>query len=142
MSETRKAHCACGEVEAELSGEAVLQCYCHCTDCRDWLGAPVHAATVWPNAQVRFTKGADNVVTYKRTDNSHRKSCKSCGGAVLVEHPSLGVFDVLASTIEGFDFKPAFHIFYGERMIDVKDGLPKFAKMPKAMGGDDQTMPE
>lgn len=137
-----KAHCACGAVEAELTGEPVIQCYCHCTDCRDWLGAPVHAATVWPQDQAMFTKGADNVTTYLRTENSHRKSCKTCGGAVLVEHPGLGVTDVLASNIEGFSFMPSFHIFYGEKMIAMKDGLPKFVKMPKEMGGDGATMAE
>lgn len=142
MPEKRIAHCACGAVAAELTGEPILQCYCHCTDCRGWLGAPVHAATGWPKDQVRFTKGANDVITYKRTDHSHRKSCKKCGGAVLVEHPSLGAVDVLASNIEGFAFKPAFHIFYGERMIDIKDGLPKFRKMPEAMGGDGETMAE
>jgi hypothetical protein len=142
MAGKQKAHCACGAVEAELTGEPVLQCYCHCTDCRDWLGAPVHAATIWPNAQVRYTKGGENVVTYKRTGKSHRKSCKSCGGAVLIEHPGLGVFDVLASNIKGFQFAPAFHIFYGERMIDMKDGLAKFIKMPEPMGGDGATMAE
>ena len=142
MAGKQKARCACGAVEAELTGEPILQCYCHCTDCRDWLGAPVHAATGWQNDQVKFTKGKNDVITYKRTDHSHRKSCKKCGGAVLVEHPSLGVVDVLASNIKGFRFKPAFHIFYGERMIDMKDGLPKYVKSPKAMGGDDETMAE
>lgn len=135
-----KAHCACGGVELELAGAPVLQCYCHCTDCRAWLGAPVHAATGWPAAQVKVTKGANNLTVYKRTEASHRHSCKSCGGAVFVEHPAIGVFDVLASTIDGFKFAPAMHIYYGERMIDMKDGLPKFRKAPKALGGDDELM--
>ena len=142
MAEKLKAQCACGAVEAEIAGAPILQCYCHCTDCRDWLGAPVHAATAWGKDQVKFVKGGDNVVTYKRTDHSHRKSCKTCGGAVLVEHPGLGVVDVLGSNIKGFRFEPAFHIFYGERMIDMKDGLPKFVKMPVQMGGDGETMAE
>ncbi len=142
MAEKHKVQCACGAVAAEIKGAPLLQCYCHCTDCRDWLGAPVHAATAWNKDQVTFTKGGDNVVTYKRTDHSHRKSCKSCGGAVLVEHPSLGVVDVLASNIKGYAFEPAFHIFYSERMIDMKDGLPKFVKMPDAMGGDGEMMKE
>lgn len=142
MAGKLKAQCACGAVEAEITGAPILQCYCHCTDCRDWLGAPVHAATAWGKDQVKFVKGGDNVVTYKRTDHSHRKSCKTCGGAVLVEHPSLGVVDVLGSNIKGFRFEPAFHIFYGERMIDMKDGLPKFVKMPEQMGGDGETMAE
>lgn len=136
------AKCACGAVEVALSGSPILQCYCHCSDCRDWLGAPVHGATAWQNSQVKWTKGADNVTTYKRTDHSHRKSCKSCGGAVLVEHPSLSVVDVLASNIKDMKFEPAFHIFYGERMISIKDGLPKYRKAPVAMGGDDEMMPE
>ena len=137
-----KARCACGAVEIALSGSPVLQCYCHCSDCRDWLGAPGHGATGWPKAQVRWVKGADNVTTYKRTENSHRKSCKSCGGAVLVEHPSIGVVDVLASNIKDMKFSPSMHIYYGERMIDMKDGLPKFRKAPAALGGDGETMPE
>lgn len=136
------ARCACGAVEAELSGSPILQCYCHCSDCRGWLGAPVHAATGWPEAQVRFVKGRNNVVTYKRTERSLRKSCKTCGGAVLVEHPQIKVVDVLASNIKGFRFNPSMHIFYGERMIDMKDGLPKYRKTPEAMGGDGETMPE
>lgn len=137
-----KAHCACGAVEVELSGEPIVQCYCHCEDCRDWLGAPVHAATGWPAAQVKYVKGEDNVIVYKRTELSHRKSCKTCGGAVLFDHPEIGVIDVLASNIDGFAFKPAFHIFYGERMIDLKDGLPKYRNAPEAMGGDGQSMAE
>lgn len=139
---THKAHCACGGVEVELSGAPALQCYCHCNDCRDWLGAPVHAATGWPAAQVKITKGADNVTIYKRTEKSCRTSCKSCGGAVFVLHPAIGVYDVLAATIEDFRFAPSMHIYYGERMIDMKDGLPKFRKAPKALGGDDELMAE
>lgn len=137
-----KARCACGAVEVALSGSPILQCYCHCSDCRDWLGAPVHGATGWRNDQVKWVKGADDVTVYKRTDKSHRKACRTCGGAVLVEHPSIGVVDVLASNIKDMRFEPAFHIYYGERMISMKDGLPKYRTTPAAMGGDDATMPE
>lgn len=136
MTKTFTARCACGAVEAELSGAPLAQMYCHCTDCRAWLNAPVHAATGWPDAQVRLTKGADGVIVYKRTEKSHRKSCGRCGGAVLVEHPEIGVTDVLASNIEGFRFAPEMHVYYAERMIDMKDGLPKFVSMPEAFGGD------
>ena len=142
MVETYKAACACGAVEAELAGAPLAQMYCHCTDCRAWLGAPMHAATGWPEAQVKFVKGADNVILYKRTEKSWRKSCKNCGGAVLVEHPQIGIVDVLASNIRRFKFEPAFHVYYGERMIDMKDGLPKYANMPKEMGGDGERVEE
>lgn len=133
---THHIQCACGAVQGELSGDPAIQVYCHCNDCRDWLGAPIHAATVWPGNQLTLTKGADNLITYERTANSQRKSCKSCGAAVFVIHPSQGVVDVLASRVEGFTFNPVMHVFYGERMVDLPDDLPKFLNLPTEMGGD------
>lgn len=137
MTAKHKTTCACGRLELELAGAPVLQCYCHCTDCRSWLNAPVHGAAVWPKAAVTIVKGADDLLVYKRTEKSWRTSCKACGGAVFVDHPKIGVIDVLATNIRNFKFAPAFHIYYGERLIDLKDGLPKYVKTPKSMGGDD-----
>lgn len=113
----------------------MAQVYCHCTDCRGWLNAPVHGATMWRQEQVSIVRGADNLIDYRRTENSHRKSCKSCGGAVLIDHPGYGLTDVPVSGIENFRFEPTMHLYYSERIIPMKDGLPKFAKMPKEFGG-------
>ena len=137
-----KGHCFCGAVHFEVKGAPVFQGYCHCTDCRGWIGAPVHAATLWPKDNFKFTKGGDNVHMYAKTPNSERRSCKTCGSHFMVNHPSMGMVDILASTMTGFPFKPAMHIFYGEKMISMKDGLPKFAKMPKEFGGSGETLPE
>ncbi len=133
--QTYTAKCACGAVELEVSGEPIAQAYCHCVDCRAWLSAPVHGATLWPPQSVKFNKGEDNLILYKRTENSHRKSCKSCGSAVLSDHPGAGFTDVLAATMPDFPFQPAMHVFYGEKMIRLADGLPKFADMPAEFGG-------
>jgi len=77
-----------------VSGEPAVQAYCHCESCRTWLGAPVHAATLWPTPNVKIVKGADNLGLYKRTENSHRQFCKSCGSPVLVGHPTMGLTDL------------------------------------------------
>lgn len=143
MSETvHKGKCFCGAVELEVTGAPAFAGYCHCTDCRGWLAAPVHAATLWPKDKFRFTKGADNLQTYKKTEASHRQSCRTCGGHVAVSHPGMGMVDVMAAVIPTFAFKPAMHIFYSEKMISMKDGLPKFAKMPKEFGGTGETLPD
>lgn len=131
---TYQIHCACGAVEAKAEGEPVMQVFCHCQDCRDWLGAPVHAATVWPAGTVTITRGADQITTYKRTEQSHRKSCSRCGAAVMVDHPGAEVVDVLASRLDGLKFAPAMHVFYAERMVDFPDDLPKFDRLPPEMG--------
>ena len=81
---TYKAGCMCGAVQLEITGDPAVQAFCHCSSCRGWLSAPIHAAALWPATSVKVTKGADNLGLYKRTENSHRKFCKSCGAAVLV----------------------------------------------------------
>src|SRR6185369_7048407 len=48
MANTLKAGCACGAVQLEITGDPAVQVYCHCTSCRGWLGAPIHAASLWP----------------------------------------------------------------------------------------------
>lgn len=133
-------HCACGAVEVEVSGQPVFQAFCHCKDCRDWLGAPVHAATVWPADQVDIIRGADDLITYKRSEKSLRKSCGSCGSAVLVDHPEVGMVDIMASRLDGFAFVPSMHVYYGEHMIEMRDELPKFVNLPAEFGGDGTTV--
>jgi hypothetical protein len=139
---TRKSGCMCGAVEVELSGEPNVQAYCHCASCRGWLGAPIHGATLWPTPNVKVTKGADKLRTYKKTENSHRQFCTSCGSAVLVGHPAIGMTDVPSVSIQGFAFKPTLHVHYGEKVMQVKDGLPKFKDFPKDFGGSGDMLPE
>jgi hypothetical protein len=134
--------CPCGAVQVELSGEPAVQVYCHCNSCRGWLSAPLHAATLWPTPSVRITKGADNLGMYKRTENSHRQFCKSCGAAVLVGHPGMGMTDIPAGTIAGLTYRPTLHVNYGEKVMTVRDGLPKFKDFPKEFGGSGDILPE
>jgi hypothetical protein len=134
--------CFCGAVELEVVGDPAFVGYCHCTDCRGWLGAPVHGAAAWPTEDVRVTKGADNLTLYKKTDQSHRQSCRTCGGSVMNAHPGHGVIDVMAAIMPDFPFKPTLHVFYAERMISMRDGLHKFANMPAEMGGSGELLAE
>lgn len=139
---TRTSGCMCGAVELELSGDPAVQAFCHCSSCRGWLGAPLHAAALWPAASIRIVKGADNLGTYKRTEASHRKFCTSCGTPVLVDHPAMGMVDVPAGRVQGLDYQPSLHVHYGEKVLAVKDGLPKFKDFPKDFGGSGATLPE
>lgn len=137
-----KTSCACGAVELEIAGAPAVQAYCHCHSCRSWLGAPIHAAALWPAPSVRVVKGADNLGLYKRTENSHRQFCKSCGAPVMVLHPSMGLIDVPAGNVAGFAYQPAVHVNYGEKVMAVRDGLPKFKDFPKEFGGSGEMLPD
>lgn len=137
-----KAGCPCGAVQLELSGEPGVQVYCHCNSCRTWLGAPIHGATLWPTTSVKVTKGADNLGTFKRTEASHRQFCRSCGAAVMVGHPAIGMTDVPSVSINGLAFKPTVHVHYAEKVLAVRDGLPKFKDFPKEFGGSGELLAE
>ena len=139
---SRTSRCMCGSVAVELSGEPAVQAFCHCESCRGWLGAPIHAASLWPAASVKITKGAELLGTYKRTEASHRKFCTRCGTPVLVEHPALGMVDVPAGSVKGLAYTPGLHVNYGEKVMSVKDGLPKFKDFPKDFGGSGDVLPE
>ena len=134
--------CFCGAVEIRASGEPVAMGYCHCASCRSWSAGPLNAFTLWKPEAVTVTKGADQLGSYHKSDKSHRKWCKRCGGHVLTEHPRWGVTDVYAATIPDLSFKPALHVNYEETVLRIRDGLPKMKDMPKEMGGSGAVLPE
>ncbi len=143
MSEaTRSSGCICGAVALSITGEPAVMAYCHCESCRRWLGAPIHAAALFPTDNVRVEKGDDLLATYKRTESSHRQYCTSCGAPVRVVHPSIGLTDVPAGSIDGLDYAPTLHVHYGEKVLAVRDGLPKFKGFPEDFGGDGEMLPE
>jgi len=140
---TRKSGCWCGAVQLEIEGDApAVQVYCHCNSCRGWLGAPIHAATLWPTPKVKVKKGADKLGVIKKTEASHRHFCTACGTPVLVRHPAIGMTDVPAGNIRDLAFAPTLHVHYGEKVMAVRDGLPKFKDFPKDFGGSGDTLPE
>jgi hypothetical protein len=137
-----KGRCFCGAVEITVTGEPVAMGYCHCTSCREWSAGPVNAFTLWKPDAVKMTKGADNIGTYNKTPISFRKWCKTCGGHVFTDHPTMGLVDVYAAILPELAFKPGLHVNYGEKVLSVKDGLPKQKDMPKEMGGTGTILPD
>jgi len=130
MTDIHMGSCFCGAVQIEVRGEPRLTGYCHCKDCRGWSGAPINAFSIWSPDQVTVTAGADSISGFAKTPHTIRKRCAKCGGALMSDHPENGFVDVFAAVLEDFDHRPALHVYYGERMIDMPDGLPKFRGVP------------
>jgi len=139
---THKGKCFCGEIAIEVTGEPQGMGYCHCESCRSWSGGPVNAFSLWNPGHVKVTKGQGSLATYAKTPGSERKFCTKCGGHVMTNHPGLGVVDVFAATIPTLAFAPALHVNYGETVLHMKDGLPKFKDFPKEFGGSGDTVAE
>jgi hypothetical protein len=134
--------CFCGAVEFAVTGEPVGMGYCHCAACRSWSASPVNAFTLWQPSAVRITRGADNIGSYAKTPQSHRKWCKTCGGHIFTEHPGMGLTDVYAASIPDLPFQPGVHVHYQETRLPMKDGLPKMQDLPAEMGGSGVSVPE
>lgn len=141
-AKTHRGACFCRAVEIEASGEPAVMAICHCESCRTWLSAPLHGATLWPDAQVRVVRGESEIGTQKKTEASHRRFCKRCGGRVLVAHPAIGMTDVPSVMLPDVAFRPTMHVHYGEKVMSVRDGLPKYKDFPKEFGGSGETLPE
>ena len=142
MSDTHTGRCFCGAVEFEVSGEPAAVGYCHCVDCTTWAASPINSFSLWPPESVKVTKGEDNIGTYNKTENAYRKFCKTCGGHVFSDHPSMSLVDVYPNVVPTLKHEPTLHVYYGNKTISVKDGLPKFKDMPEAFGGSGETLPE
>lgn len=142
MSDAYKGACFCGAVEFEATGAPAVIGYCHCDDCKVWSGAPINAFSLWAPDHVRITKGEASVGTFNKTENSYRKFCKVCGGHLMTDHPGMKLVDVCASVMQGFAHVPTLHVHYGEKMVSVKDGLPKFKDLPADFGGSGDVLTE
>ena len=141
MSKTYKGKCFCGAVEITVTGKPVLMGYCHCESCRSWSAGPVNAFTLWKPEAVKVTAGEKNIGTYSKTPASLRKWCKTCGGHIMTEHPTMKLTDVYAATLPDLKFEPREHVHYQETVLRMNDSLPKNKDMPKAAGGSGVLLP-
>jgi hypothetical protein len=133
--------CYCGAVEVEASGDPLDMGYCHCNECRRYSTAPFSIFTLWKPESVKITKGADSLGKFHSSEMSDRRYCTKCGGHVMIDHPTLGLADVRVA-LNGLTFKPTVHLNYEDKMMSIKDGLPKLKDFPTAIGGSGQTMSE
>jgi len=125
-----------------VSGEPAAMGYCHCDSCRHWSAGPVNAFSLWAPDALKVTKGADNIGTYNKTPISSRKWCKTCGGHLFTDHPTMGLIDVYAAMLPTLEFKPGVHVHYQETVLHIHDGVTKMRDMPSEMGGSGEVLPD
>ena len=142
MADTHEGTCFCGTVAVEVTGTPEEMGYCHCNSCRSYSGGPVNAFTLWKKENVTVTKGEEFLGRFNKTKFSGRRFCTRCGGHVMVDHPTLKLIDVHASTIPTLTFKPSVHLNYAETVLPMRDRLPKLKDLPAAIGGSGETVPE
>jgi len=136
----KSATCFCGSLEVIVAPAAqpVSSSICHCANCRSLSGAPFLANVLFakPDVQLVLSKtgGAPpSNALIKQATSKHvsRVRCAKCYSPMLA---SLGEARVvlpvaLFSKSQVPDsWKPAQHIWYDSRVMDVTDGVQKFRK--------------
>jgi hypothetical protein len=133
-----RASCHCGAVRYEVSADPVDAKICHCRTCQTLHGAPMQWAAIFHKRHVRMTRGIEHLRFYSDTlDRAERVapckvSCARCGTPIADEgHRMWIAFPTLFDFGEAGEvpkaFQPTCHIFYGQRVVDMADGLPKWS---------------
>ena len=60
----------------------------------------------------------------------------------MTEHPDSNLIDIFALIFDDFKFRPTIHVYYENRTVSVKDGLPKFKDLPTEFNGSGAIIPE
>jgi len=132
-----EANCHCERVKYQLSRQEPLDSkLCHCTTCQRQHAAPFQWAAIFHKEDVNFVNGHHDLEWYDPTEKSidHKLPCKVrcsfCHSPIMDEgrnmillFPSLINFK---SPEDRALFKPRCHMFYGQRVMDIPDGLPKW----------------
>jgi len=125
--------CPCNAVTLRISAEPIAQFWCHCADCQIVHGAAYAAESIYPAAAIEIVSGETTTFALKTTP---RISCARCGTRLVVELAAIEMRAVNGYLLKD-DFRPSLHIHCREAVAPVKDGLPHFATMPAAFGGED-----
>lgn len=131
MNQYRVA-CDCGSVKVNMSGEPRVRGFCHCEDCRDLLKIPYHSVTAWNQEQVTVEEGGEFLVGFQHpTKRMKRYFCARCGETLFNSNAMDWriVSQLLVRKCYGGELPESLqstkHFFYGQRVVDIDDDLPK-----------------
>jgi len=133
-----KGKCHCGRVQYQLSRARPLATkYCHCTTCQRLHGAPFQLAAIFEKEDINFTNGVNDLGWYDSQNQSttHHLPCKVhcayCRTPIMDEGRNMIL--LFPTLIEGIGteegreaFKAQCHMFYPQRVLDIRDGIPKY----------------
>ena len=145
---TRTGTCLCGAVSVVLTGKPTAVSICHCVICRKLSGAPFSAQALVKATQVsvvandqgggdaassrEISREASRLTSYASSPAVERHRCASCQSpvyATLAKGKMAAVpLAMLDAVRDDAAMAPTHHMYYGDRIMDVPDHLPKYVK--------------
>jgi hypothetical protein len=131
---TTTIQCTCGSVAIRLTGQPVLQYYCHCDHCQEVHGK-AYAVALFPATAVSVTNGDTDVFTLR---TAPRTRCKRCGTYLFAGVS--GFSGVNGELLPQGMFVPEFHIQCRYAAGPIQDALAHYRGTPARFGGSDELM--
>lgn len=132
MDKKYEVNCECGAVNLQLTGTPRVRGFCHCEDCRDLLDTPFHSVTAWNKDQVVIKSGDVHIHEYQHPRlEMKRVYCSRCGETLYNTNAMdwRVVSQLLISKCHDDELPEELHseshFFYGRRIVDIDDDLPK-----------------
>ncbi len=126
-----ETQCRCGQVKLKISGQAVVQLFCHCDDCQAAHSGAFVASAVYLAPNVEVSGDVEPLVIRK----TPRMRCVSCAQPIYTEIAVANVRSVNAYLLPRDAFQPQFHVQCQYAVRPVVDDLPHFKGFPPAFGG-------
>ncbi|KAJ7024398.1 Mss4-like protein [Mycena alexandri] len=132
---TRKGGCACGSVTYAVVGKPLFSIYCHCTQCQRADGAAFVGSMHYADSAHSWTYTAENEPDVEPLGDMVLYRCKKCRSCAATQFPGNKNWALRSTQLERDEngkvinwegVKPTSHIFYGTRVVDVADDLPKW----------------
>lgn len=112
-----KGQCNCGAFAFEIDAEISDIYVCHCSICRRSTGSNGIAVVVTDNDVFRWTRGEDNVATWKKPDADWQTCfCRICGSSLPGKNDETRMFVPAGLIVEGSEtLRVAHHICVGSK---------------------------
>jgi hypothetical protein len=132
-----KGSCYCGAVTVLAKQDPVDAKICHCRTCQTLHGAPMQWAAIFHKHDILITQDSIPHLLFYNSELMKSEyelpckiACSKCRSLLADEGRNMML---IFPTIFRFQcdcipdaFKPTCHIFYGQHVISIKDGAPKY----------------
>ncbi|KAJ7610786.1 Mss4-like protein [Roridomyces roridus] len=134
-----KGSCRCGSLSYSLTAKPVVSVYCHCTQCQRATCAVFVSSMHYSPSAFSWTHEAEVTPIEEKIDGCvlyRCAKCRTCTASQMSDTQNWAIRgahlerDEDGKIINWEEVKPTSHIFYGNRILDVADTLPKWAGFP------------
>lgn len=132
MGYPSNGHRHCEATKLTVRGKPIIRGFCHCTICQAFNQAPCADITIFRARDVHCP--GNNPIefhAYRSPPVLQRGQCTACDRPAieilrLPLMPRLVILPTANLSDAALVPEPSLHIFYGTRVADVDDGLPKY----------------